>query len=74
MADTIVVLKNDVTKITIGAEQGPPGIIVLTTNGNNGASTLTNSVLNIPTPTLAGLGGQTATDSNLLALTYALTT
>jgi hypothetical protein len=47
----------------------------LTTTGNSGASTLSSGVLNVPTYTLSGLGGQPlATNlTSLSALTYAST-
>ena len=57
---TVVVITNNSTKVAVGAEQGPPGVVALTTNGNSGPASFSNSVLNIPTPTLAGLGAQEA--------------
>ena len=50
---------NPITAITIG-EQGPPGVVALTTNGNNGAATFSGGNLNVPNYTLSGLGGQPA--------------
>lgn len=50
-------------------------ITSLTTTGSSGASTLISNVLNIPTYTLAGLGGQPLSTNltSLSALTYAST-
>ena len=51
-------------------------ITSLTTTGNSGASTLISNVLNIPTYTLAGLGGisLTSLSSTAIGLTYTDTT
>ena len=51
------------------------GTITLTTTGSSGASTLITNTLNVPTYTLAGLGGQPlATNlTSLAALTFAST-
>jgi hypothetical protein len=71
--DTIAIIETiNQVAIKVG-EQGPPGVVALTTNGNSGPASFSNSVLNIPTPTIQGLGGLSAADTNLIALTYALT-
>jgi hypothetical protein len=50
-----------------------PSSITLTTTGSSGSSTLTSGVLNVPTYTLSGLGGQPLSTNltSLSGLTYA---
>lgn len=52
---------------------GKQATITLTTTGSSGAATLVSNVLNVPTYTLAGLGGQASSTNltSLSGLTYA---
>ncbi len=54
---------------------GKQSAITLTTTGNSGAATFSTNTLNIPTYTLAGLGGQASSTNltSLSGLTYAST-
>jgi hypothetical protein len=60
--DRFLVSDSGIIKYRTGAELlsdiGGQGAIVLTTTGNSGAATLTSGTLNVPTYTLAGLGGE----------------
>jgi hypothetical protein len=64
-----------ISTATQTALNGKQATISLTTTGNSGASTFAANVLNIPTYTLSGLGGQPlATNlTSISALTYAST-
>ena len=50
------------TVATVGIQgpPGPPWVVALTTNDNNGAATFSGGNLNVPNYTLSGLGGQPA--------------
>jgi len=62
--DTNLLYRWDSNVYVLVGGSGSGSAITLTTNGSNGSSTLISNVLNVPTYTLNGLGGQPILNGN----------